>query len=853
MGTLLAWDSGVIHSCRCRIRFAPLSVLLLLLAGLVTEPLPAKSDPITWSQDEQAFWFDGPAWLLSAEARTAFATLDAEGREKAMADFLESSSVDAEFLAEAIERRRQLMFAEDLSSLDERSRLLFLHGEPSQRQVIDCAEAFKPLEIWRYGAGDPLILYKPTANSVYQLWLPLESKKVLYTQELEFWLEEWEIFKGRIRGKRIDRVLCPEAELVDEVTGIDGLVGGKKDQQPLSKDLLKWLDPPTNLAAWAQRARAATSAPAASETLPMPEVAEHFPERAGLRMRTQIFVTLPGDAAIVPYVDGEHSELRLSVEGVVESDDEVFDRFRLRYVMDPPAEGVPILLAVQRDLRPGKWVRVRLRIVDEVGEGETMTVFSFQVPREPDPLEAELAAAAMAPNSKLDQQLEVGPNGLVLLVPPREIVFGNLRAQAVVRGERIDSVTFLVDGKPQLTRRAEPWAVDLVLPNIPRELTVSAEGYDAEGELVAEDEVVLNQPRGELSVQVVEPPRGANPRGNFLARARVVVPEGRRVERLEFHVNNEVVATVLAPPWETRLTMPETGELAYLTAVAHLDDESRAEDVRFLNAPYEMSEVDVQLVELYTTVLGRGGGIVRDLGAGDFVVREDGREQTLEKFELVTDLPLTVGITMDTSGSMIASLGEAQRAAVEFLERVLDPQDQCFAVGFSDEPHLIMPRTQDVGAVAVTLEGLRANGWTALHDAVVFSLYYFSDVHGRRVLVLLSDGDDTDSRLEYVDVLEYARQSSVVIYTIGLKNESLDSKARRKLAQLAEETGGRSFLIDRAEELSAVYSQIEEELRSQYLLAYNSDSSSPTGTYRLVEVDVKKRGNRARTIHGYYP
>ncbi|MBZ0111849.1 MAG: VWA domain-containing protein, partial [Thermoanaerobaculia bacterium] len=849
MGTFLASDPDVHSHRRSRVRLAPLSALLLLLAAALAGPLWAKSDPLTWSPEQQAFWFDGPAWLMPSADRDAFAALDDEERDRAMADFLEGSGVDAEVFATAIERRRELMFDGDLSSLDERGKLLFLNGAPSRRQVIDCAEAFKPLEIWRYGASDPLILYKPDANSVYRLWLPLESKKVLYTQELEFWLEEWEIFKGRIRGKRIDRLLCPEAELVDTVTGIDGLVGSKKDKtdkQPLSKDLLKWLDPPTDLAAWAQRAQSAKIAPAV-DALPIPEVSEHFPQRAGLRMRTQIFVTLPGDSAIVPFVDGEHSELRLSVEGVVESGDEVFDRFRLRYVMEPPAEGVPVLLAVQRDLRPGKRVRVRLRIFDEVGEGETTTVFSFEVPREPDPLEAELAAVAMAPNTKLDQQLETGPNGLVLLVPPREIVFGNLRAQAVVRGERIDRVTFLVDDKPQLTKRAEPWAVDLIIPNIPRELTVSAQGFDAEGELVAEDEVVLNQPRGELSVQVVEPPRGASPRGNFLARARVVVPEGRRVERLEFQVNNEVVATVTVPPWETRLTMPDTGELAYLTAVAYLDDESRAEDVRFLNAPYEMSEVDVQLVELYTTVLGRGGGIVRDLDVGDFVVKEDGREQTVEKFELVTDLPLTVGITMDTSGSMIASLGEAQRAAVEFLERVVDPQDQCFAVGFSDEPHLIMPRTQDVGAVALTLEGLRANGWTALHDAVVFSLYYFSDVHGRRVLVLLSDGDDTDSRLEYADVLEYARQSSVVIYTIGLKNESLDTKARRKLAQLAEETGGRSFLIDRAEELSAVYSQIEEELRSQYLIAYNSDSKSPIGTYRLIEVDVKKRGNRART------
>ena len=802
MGTLFASRHFVNTPSSSRLR-RDTAVLTAIVLSILFSAFPdgswAKEDPVSWPADHQAFWFDGPAWLMPQAERDALLALGESERSAAMAEFLANpSQVDAEQLAQAIDRRRALMFEESLSTLDERSRLLFLHGPPARRQVIDCAEAFLPLEIWRYGAGEPLVLYQPATTDLFRLWLPLESKKVLYTQELEFWLEEWEIFKRHLRGKRIDRVLCPEAEEVDLVTGVDGL-GNVSETQPLSKDILKWLAPPSDLAEWSELALRGSESegPAA---LPVPDIEAHFPERNGLRMRTQLFVTLPADTAFQPYVDGEHEEIRVSVEGVVESDGELFDTFRLRYVLDPPEEGVPFLLAIDRDLRPGKLVRIRLRLLDEVGEGQSTATYSMEVPQEPDPLEAELAAAAMAPNSRLDEQLETGPDGLVLLVPPREVVFGNLRAQAVIRGTRIESVTFSVDDQPQLTKRSEPWAVDLNIPNIPQELTVSAAGYDAEGNLVAEDEVVMNQPRGELSVSVVEPVRGARPRGTFMARARIVVPEGRRVERLEFQLNNQVVAERASPPWEAELSMPNTAELSYLTAVAYLDDESRAEDVRFLNAPYEMSEVDVQLVELYTTVLGRDGGLVRDLGQDDFVVREDGRQQTLEKFELVTDLPLTIGITMDTSGSMIASLGEAQRAAVDFLDRVVDPQDQCFAVGFSDEPHLIMPRTHDVGAVAETLEGLRADGWTALHDAVVFSLYYFSDVHGRRVLILLSDGDDTDSRLEYEHVLEYARQSSVVIYTIGLKNDSLNSRAKRKLAQLAQETGGRSFLIDRSEE-----------------------------------------------------
>ncbi len=852
MGTLLASCHGVINPLVSPFRRRPLSlgVLSILLhlgiAGSVT-----ADDPLRWTADEQAFWYDGPAWLMPEPERDGLLQLEPQERSRVMAEFLDPPGVSAEDLESAIERRRRLMLEENLSTLDERSRLLFLHGPPTVRQIVDCAEAFQPMEIWRYGNSHPLVLYQPKSSQLFRIWLPLESKKVLYTQELRFWLEEWEIFKRHLRGKRVDRILCPEAEQVDLVTGVDGL-GAPLPSQPLSKDLVQWLDAPENLAAWTEAVLAdpVVEGPGA---LPRPEVEAYYPERAGLRMKTKLLLTLPADTPLVPFVDGEHEELRIGIEGVVESDGRIFDRFRVRYVMDSPEDGVPILLALERNLRPGKLVRIRMRLYDEVGETESLITQSLEIPLEPDPLEAELAEAAMAPNEKLDRQLETSADGLVLLVPPREVVFGNLRAQAVVRGNRIASVTFGVDEQAQLTKRSEPWTVDLVVPNIPRELTVWAEALDGEGEVIARDEVVMNQPRGELSVGILAPARGAHPRGEFTARARVVVPEGKRVDSLEFQINNQVVATLTSPPWEAALTMPETSDLTYLTAVAHLDDESRAEDVRFLNAPYEMSEVDVQLVELYTTVLGRDGGLARGLEKDDFEVREDDRPQRLEKFELVTDLPLTIGVTMDTSGSMIASLGEAQRAAVEFLERIVDPQDQCFAVGFSDEPSLIMPRTHDVGAVAETLQGLRADGWTALHDAVVFSLYYFSDVHGRRVLILLSDGDDTDSRLEYQHVLEYARQSSVVIYTIGLKNDALDTKAKRKLTQLAQETGGRSFLIDRAEELSSVYQEIEEELRSQYLLAYNSDSTSPAGTYRLVEVEVKKRGHRARTIHGYYP
>ena len=139
---------------------------------------------------------------------------------------------------------------------------------------------------------------------------------------------------------------------------------------------------------------------------------------------------------------------------------------------------------------------------------------------------------------------------------------------------------------------------------------------------------------------------------------------------------------------------------------------------------------------------------------------------------------------------------------------------------------------------------------------MVTSLYYFRGIRGRRALVLLSDGEDTASTIEFPEALEYARISGVAIYAIGLRIGKSQIGVRRKLESLAEQTGGRTFYIRQAAELHAVYDEIEEELRSQYLVAYNSDQVGEADSYREVRVEVrdaKGKKLQARTIRGYYP
>ena len=444
---------------------------------------------------------------------------------------------------------------------------------------------------------------------------------------------------------------------------------------------------------------------------------------------------------------------------------------------------------------------------------------------------------------------------LALVPPATEIVVGEYRADVRVSGSDIVAVRFFVDGRHQATEpRSKAWTM-LRLARYPTQQVLGVEGLDADGAVVATDELVLNQQRGDLRVNIEEPARGVDVVGTAPARAAVVVPKGREVSAVEFRVGDEVQAELDRPPWRTEISVPRArneAEPVYLSVTATLDDGSSSEDVRFLSASALTDSIDVDLVELYTTVIDRSNRPIVGLREADFTVLEDGVRQQVSTFELVDNLPLTLGVAIDTSASMDGVMEETRRAAAQFLTNLLKPNDSSFAIAFASRPHLLMGQTTDAEAVVDTVRALRASGQTALHDALMTGLYYFRGIRGRRALVLLSDGEDTSSAATYPDILEYARHSEVVIYTIGLGIGGNEPLLRSKLEEIAAVTGGRSFFISKASDLRPVYRQIDRELRSQYLLAYNSNQQSAGNDFRQVEVRVTD-GRRARTISGYYP
>ncbi len=847
--------------------------LALVLGGAAA--VVAAVDPALWPEPERAFVMDGPGHLVAKSTRDRLLSLDEEERSRWIEDFLARDPVPetpGNELVEAIARRRALVFTRFETLLDERARVFFRYGAPQERYEVECGTTFRPLEVWAYPqevTEKRLVFFEPRPGEPYRLWLPLDSKRALYTDEMVNWLEQQEELARVLPfgARRFDLKACPDGARVDEATGIAGL--SRVRQPPTNEELLAVLEAPVELGDWV--ARALASETPEFDGLEATLATVGFPQARGQRIVTRLLLSVPAEIALgtVEGDDGE-PEHRLVVSGVIEQDGKWFESFRIRYRPEPRQREIPLGLALERALRPNRAYLWRLAVEDEVSGRRSRIDRGVLVPAavetagDPDEPDEPARFDVVESAEEIERAPLAARNGLLLIPSDGRVVLGTWQAMALVSGDEITTVTFSVDGEDRQRRTKPPFRADLRLARFPRVQIVRAEGYAGDGRLIAWDEVVLNQAPGSFAIHIVEPYGDRAVSGRISVRAEVAVPETRSLTRLELRVNDELVEVFegedaegaggeLAAELQGEIEVPEDDATAYLTVVAILDDGSRTEAVRFLHEPEFSDELEVHLVEMLVTVLDRDARPVSGLATEDFAVFEDGRPQTIDRLEHVGDLPLTVGFALDTSSSMATSLPEARRAALGFLESVLGPRDRAFLTAFAREPFLLVPPTTDLGAVRIALESLRSLGWTALHDAVIASLYSFGPARGQKALILISDGDDSASLYAFEDALEFARRSGIVVYTVGLDIGSLGLGVRRKLALLATETGGRAFFIRRAHELQDVYREIEAELRSQYLLTYRSDAPPGPKAFRTVELEVQGGKLRNRTLRGYYP
>lgn len=268
----------------------------------------------------------------------------------------------------------------------------------------------------------------------------------------------------------------------------------------------------------------------------------------------------------------------------------------------------------------------------------------------------------------------------------------------------------------------------------------------------------------------------------------------------------------------------------------------------------------VELVSLNVTV-SDGTRFVTGLKQDDFDVFEDGTEQAISFFSNIQQAS-ALAILLDTSNSMEEKLATAQEAAVGFAKRMRS-DDTIEVIDFNSQVRIVQPFTSDEAALERAIRGTTVNGSTSLYNAIYISLKELKKERARtaeeirrQAIVLLSDGDDTSSLVEYDEVLDQAKRSETAIYAIGLRQgdtgKSRFKEAEFVLRQLSQETGGRAFFPNSVAELPKIYQTISDELSSQYSLAYTSKNPLRNGAWRRIVVRVKQPGLTARTRQGYY-
>jgi len=288
----------------------------------------------------------------------------------------------------------------------------------------------------------------------------------------------------------------------------------------------------------------------------------------------------------------------------------------------------------------------------------------------------------------------------------------------------------------------------------------------------------------------------------------------------------------------------------------------------------------VNLVDVLFTVLNRRNKLVPDLEKDDFRIFDDKSPQAIRYFSRQTDLPLRIGLLMDTSNSIRDRLKFEQDAATSFLFSVIrHNRDQAFVMTFDDEPALVQTFTDDAGRLRDEIVKTRAGGGTAVYDAIYEAcrtqLSHPPRPPGdqpdvvRRVMILISDGDDNLSNHTRSEAIEMAQRTSVVIYTISTSTQWIqlsqtdpEKAANRKthltegdkiLHDIAEETGGRAFFPYHVDDLDQSFQDIGDELRNQYSIAYIPTNYVVDGKYHKIRIEIPEhKGYQVRARRGYF-
>lgn len=383
--------------------------------------------------------------------------------------------------------------------------------------------------------------------------------------------------------------------------------------------------------------------------------------------------------------------------------------------------------------------------------------------------------------------------------------------------------------------------------------------------------------RSEPAIRFVEPRNLATVIGATTIELRPDLPEGATVERVELLIDGKPFAVLDASPWKTPWQAGDGSKGHELEAILILTD-GREARTTIVTSPLRINQVEnVDLVNLYLVVRGPGGRYITDLTAKDFRIFEDGAPQNIARFT-TTDKPLRVALVVDASRSMSKEdrLEKSKKAALQFLD-ILGDDDEGTVVSFSDTVNVLQGLSSDKALLSGAIDRISLAQGTALYDAIWRTSILLEGFDGRRVMVLLSDGQDQayngmeQGSLHTLDeALDRALRSEVMIFPIGL-GEKLErtfllewdypgarSRENKSLSlagllrHLADASGGRAIMSKGPGQLRKAFEEVAQDLRHQYTIAYSSTNSNRNGRWRKIRVEASARELEIVTRKGYY-
>ena len=760
--------------------------------------------------------------IITKEEREIFLNLEEDHhRERFIEQFWRRRDQPPGGRNEFREEYEQLLSFADASRLRGDARqILLLRGSPAAIVPVSCADVRK-LQVWAYGP-----LPRPTYHpQLSRIGSSLDPPKILF---VDYGVGNWRLWDGDLGafglfGNPGDQATldtlrsCPNSDAVFAALRWSQLNKADRDRFFERPKLT-----PRDAEGVASSLESFLIQDPAMPALPA-EVTTVAVGRRGHLTLMDVTAVIPREA--LKTGDGTY---RIDTWVEVLRDGHLFDNLRSNFPIRASDAGERVAVTIPLKLEPGEY-ELRARLV--ASGAQALYRAPFIVPRttmESAPVVADLPV--------ID-----GATALHLIPPPSRLLTGQYRFETLVTGA-IDRVDFLLDGKSVALKQRPPFTLEFNLGPLPERHVIRAIGYSGDA-VVAGDEMIVNEPRTRFGVRIDNPRVRAEP--PVRVDIAPTVPAGESLDSVTLSVNDREVAVLRTPPYT--VVLPSLGaEVPVLKATARLASGEEAEDAVILNAPY-LEQLVVRVVEVPVTALDEHGRpVLRDDLCGRISLLDAG--VPVKEFTCAYErtAPLAIGLALDTSQSMEDDAGTLRDVASGLVAKVLRPQDQAFLVTFNTQVEQAAPWTKRADTLVGAISRLRTTGGTALYDAIVTSLAQFPGVTGRKALIVVSDGDDVQSRFSPEAAKEAARRAGVPVYAIHIG----DGRSRRIIKKIATGSGGRFVALRDARELPAAAASIEEELRSQYLLTFHTETTG--NDCRPVQV-VLPDGLRARTIACYVP